>query len=111
VFGGVALIEGQVDRPFPNEKAEKFQAEMTPNAAKPIEAALKYIRERKLDLSRHDADRAAASRYCPPQSTEYQWSVTIPARPDCDVDTIWIAVPATGSPWRLDPKTLEKLPD
>jgi hypothetical protein len=111
VFGGVALIEGQFDRPIPNEKAANFQAEMTPDPAKPIASALQFIRERKLDLSRHDAERAAASRYCPPQSTVYQWCVNIPARPDCDVDTIWIAVPAKGSPWRLDPKTLEKLPD
>lgn len=109
VLCGVVLIEGKSDGPFHKSPPVENPNEALLERTKPIETALEFLREQKTDLSRHDVDRAASSRYCPPQSTVYQWCVNIPARPGSGMEDLWIALPAKGDPWRLDPKTLEKI--
>lgn len=76
---------------------------------KPIESALRFVRQEKLDVSGHEPIKACASSYCPPQPTVYEWLVRIPAGPKTATD-ILIAVPTQGAPWRLDPSTFERFP-
>ena len=106
---GVVLIEGKADGPFPEKIAEVKKNQTLFQDRDPIKAALVYLREQKTDLSGHDVEKAAASRYCPPQSTVYEWCVSIPARGDSGAEALWIALPAKGTPWRLNPKTLKRI--
>lgn len=109
VINGVVLIEGKVVAPAPNSVPLQDTSETKINGKDPIEIAIAHLRERKTNLTQHDVEKATASRYCPPQSTVYQWCVVIPARAGSKVDGLWIALPEKGTPWRLNPETLEKL--
>lgn len=109
VLHGVVLIEGLSDAPVPNLLFPADTGETKIHGKDPMDIAIGYLRAQKSDLSKHDLEKATASRYCPPQSTVSQWCVHIPARAATNVDDLWIALPETGPPWRLDPKTLEKL--
>jgi hypothetical protein len=109
VLHGIVLIEGQSDAPVPNTKVQEESGQTKIGGKDPMELAIGYLRARKTDLSKHDVEKATASRYCPPESTVSQWCVHIPARAETKVDGLWIALPENGAPWRLDPKTLGKL--
>ncbi len=106
---GMVLIEGITDAPLSKPIPPKEIHQTTLNGKDPIETAIAFLREQKTDLAKHDVEKATASRYCPPQSTVYQWCVQIPARAETKAEALWITLPEKGDPWRLDPKTLEKL--